>query len=351
MRLPQLLTNWFEELAAALEAWRGWRRTKASIVARQEGSCVVLRREGDFEAPPIAILEAGEKTPAELAKIAGGRPIDFELPQTALVKRRLTVPGQARDVLPGIIRNQMERLSPWPLAASLYSFETPTGLGDGKNLEVRVVIAAKKTADALLDQAAAFGLQPDRLVARPEGEARGPYLALWSRAGAGNSRRASTPRAIAASLLAVVLLSAFATGWAAFSMSDLYAERDEFVARADALRHHDAASRGKEAAALTNPAQRAWAMKETAPVSVFVLEALTKALPDSAYVTDLNFAHGDLRVTGLASDPPSLIAALEQSGQFSGARFFAATTKDADSGLYRFNIEAQATPRLTLAGD
>jgi general secretion pathway protein L len=351
MRLPTLLTNWLDELAAALAAWRGWRRKKASIIARREGARVVLRREGDAAAPPVAILEAGEKAPADLTKIAGGRSIDFEIPPAALVRRRLTVPSQARDVLPGIVRNQMERLSPWPLAAALYGFDAPTGVGDGKNLEVRILIAAKKTADALLEEAETFGLRPDRLVARRDGDTSDSYCTLWSRVGAADSRRASAPRAIAAALSGIVLLSALVTGWAALSTAGLYAERDELATRADTLRRHDRGSGGKEAAALKDPAQRAWAMKETAPVSVFVLEALTKALPDSAYVTELTFARGVLRVTGLASDPPSLIAALEHSGEFSGVHFFAATTRDADSGLYRFNIEAQTAPRLTLAGD
>jgi general secretion pathway protein L len=92
-------------------------------------------------------------------------------------------------------------------------------------------------------------------------------------------------------------------------------------------------------------------MKENAPASVMVLETLSRALPDSAYLTEFSLEGPTLRITGFAANAPALIEALERSKRFSGARFFAATTKGADGELYRFNIEAQVAPNLELIGD
>ena len=61
-------------------------------------------------------------------------------------------------------------------------------------------------------------------------------------------------------------------------------------------------------------------------------------------MTELTLERATLRVSGLAADAPPLIAALEQSGKFAGAHFFATTTKDADSGRYKFSVEARVAP-------
>ena len=50
-----------------------------------------------------------------------------------------------------------------------------------------------------------------------------------------------------------------------------------------------------------------------------MLEALSRALPDDAYVTELRIDSMKLRVIGLAANAPALIAPLERSGHFAGA--------------------------------
>jgi len=87
-------------------------------------------------------------------------------------------------------------------------------------------------------------------------------------------------------------------------------------------------------------------LKETAPAGVMVLDALSQALPDSAYLTELTLQKSSVRIVGLGSDVPSLIAPLEQSGQFVDAHFFAPTTRGPDARLYWFHIEARVEARV-----
>jgi general secretion pathway protein L len=98
-----------------------------------------------------------------------------------------------------------------------------------------------------------------------------------------------------------------------------------------------------------NALAQAWSAKEKAPSAVITLEALSRALPDMAYLTDLNIEGPTLRITGLTSDGPSLIAPLESSGHFADVRFFAPTTRSPDGTLFRFYIEARIQPRLQVA--
>jgi len=79
-----------------------------------------------------------------------------------------------------------------------------------------------------------------------------------------------------------------------------------------------------------------------------VLEALSRALPDAAYLTELHLDNTTLRMIGLASDAPSLIAPLERSGHFTDVHFFAPTTRGPDGSLFSFHIEARVVPRLDV---
>jgi general secretion pathway protein L len=107
-------------------------------------------------------------------------------------------------------------------------------------------------------------------------------------------------------------------------------------------------SRTPQAIASLPPAERAWAWKESIPSTVIVLEALSRALPDAAYLTELHLDNTTLRMIGLASDAPSLIAPLERSGHFTDVHFFAPTTRGPDGSLFRFHIEARVVPRLDV---
>jgi general secretion pathway protein L len=83
--------------------------------------------------------------------------------------------------------------------------------------------------------------------------------------------------------------------------------------------------------------------KQTTPSSVMVLEALSRVLPDTTYVTELRIEGNKMQVVGMTQDAPSLIRLLEQSPQFTRATFFAPTTHAANESAERFHVEANIT--------
>ena len=99
------------------------------------------------------------------------------------------------------------------------------------------------------------------------------------------------------------------------------------------------------------PAERAWVSKEMSTSSVIVMEALSRALPDSAYVTEIRLEKENLRIVGLADDAPGLLAPLEKSKHMTDVRFFAPMARGPDGKLFRFSIEARVQPHIKIGED
>ena len=99
------------------------------------------------------------------------------------------------------------------------------------------------------------------------------------------------------------------------------------------------------------PAERVWLLKETSISSVILIEALSRALPDSAYVSEIRLEKESLRIMGLADDAPALLAPLERSKQMTDVHFFAPTARGPDGKLFRFSIEAHVVPRIKIEED
>lgn len=352
MQIDAILRRWIEVLAALLTDWRAlWQARRSIIVTREDGRFLV-RRPGAAADSFLANVAIGTRVPNETLRILRNHFIVFELTSDKAVARRLTIPSQAREFMAGIVANQIERLSPWPLAHAIYGFDGAPSQNDAGILDVSVLIASRANIEAICDELTASGLPPHRISVRTHAGADAPLATLWTRpTQAPQGRFQELPRMIGAGLAALALLSTALSLWGVYSANAMWAEHEEVAARANALRRHDQMSRKPQEIASLDPAERAWALKENAPVAVSILDALTRAIPDSAYLTELRLENVNLRITGLAADAPSLIAAMERSHHFSDVHFFAPTIKSEIGGLYRFSIVARVAARREPAGD
>jgi general secretion pathway protein L len=334
MRIDAIWNRWMEIIAALLVATRErWRMRRDWLLAFRDGGLVIRRgdaRDAAVEAP----------APPDLAAKARAHFVTLELPASEILMQHIKVPARAREFLGGIVRNQIERLSPWPADQVLFGFDAQPSADDPANLDARVLIVARTSVEAARDRLSGLGVAVDRVVGR--GDARqGPPIMLWTRYQSGSGHGLDRARRrIGAAVLTVVCASVVAGAWLWISASGLRADSDELAARVAVLQRQLQGGRAA-AAASANPAERAWALKESSPAGVVVLEVLSRALPDQAYVTELSLQKATMRVVGLTEDAAALIAPLEGSGQFADVHFFAPTTRGPDGRLFWFHIEAR----------
>jgi general secretion pathway protein L len=88
--------------------------------------------------------------------------------------------------------------------------------------------------------------------------------------------------------------------------------------------------------------------KSEEPAVMVLIEALSRALPDAAYLTELEIHGRDTRIAGKSADPTALITMLEDTPQFEDVHFSAATTREEGETAGTFSIisRAQGGPNL-----
>jgi general secretion pathway protein L len=349
MRIGALLWRWIETLATLFLAWQERRREQRALTLAFDGQDVVVR---DFRWAENGAHrdQSGQVNAAELMHMARDSFVVFEFPAERIVTRQISVPAQAEKFLSGVISNQIERLSPWSLSDVVYGFDTKAGSDNAAALDVRITMASRTDIEAARRDLAARGLDVDRIVARdPEAPGEGEAVTLWSRlTEASGDRLQAASRKIGIGLGATVAVTLCLSLWALGSAELIGQESEAVAARLKVLQRQVG---GQALSASTPPAERAWVSKETSISSVILIEAVSRALPDSAYLNEIRLEGPILRLTGSASDAPGLLAPLEQSGHLTGVHFFAPTTRSPDGKSFRFSIEAHVEPRIKVAGD
>jgi general secretion pathway protein L len=367
MHVRTILRRWIEALASVYLAWCDSRRELCALVVTRDGGQYVVRQgepAGDamlrgFEAGNISAnvpVEAGAS--ADLLRSARNGLVILELPAAKVVMRRITVPAQARKFLAGIIDNQIERLSPWPANGVVYGFAAETGAADAAMMDVRVLISARADIDEARQELAALGLSVDRIVARGadaaevdagDVQAVPSPVTLWScLADTSPDRLGGTVRAIGAGIAGLVAASFLVASWAVISTGSLRYESEDLASRVKALQRQVQSGRSGPSMAAIPPAEQMWLQKSSSISSAILIEALSRALSDSAYVNEIHLEKDSLRIMGLAEDAPAVIAPLERSGHMSDVHFVAPTARGPDGKLFRFSIEARVEPHISM---
>ena len=287
--------------------------------------------------PKQLVFEGGKFEGANLAQIARGGRVEIVLRPSRFLFRPLELPARAADFLEGIVRAQIDRLTPWSAAEAVFGCSPPVAHGSD-SITTEIAAVPRRLAMGYVEAVSPFHPSAIAIVTEGDGGGRIKVFEQRSRGAIDPVRLSRTLQAVLAVAAVAAVIGSVAAGYLADSLSAQESElQGQITQRRAALRGVDGGER--------SPLALLERRKYDTPASVIVLESLTRVLPDHTYVTEMHLAGNKIQIGGITRDAPSLIPLIEQSQHFTRATFYAPTTRSSSDPGERFHIEAQIEPR------
>ena len=231
---------------------------------------------------------------------------------------------------------EIERQTPFAPDQVYLGYTAGTALDPRGRVMTRFAVAPCAGVDAVLQRLSEFGISPDRITLADPDAAESPGVTV--RRLALLSRRAPKMLLAAAALLFVIALaSPFVHNRA--MLAEIQAELE--TVRASAIT--GAGNRQNRNDAQAQLAYLATHRNARPPV-VAVLDALTRALPDTSHAGQFNLSGTELTVQGVARSAPGLIAPLEALPIVSEVGFAAPVLRDPAADNEQFHLLIKLRP-------
>jgi len=286
----------------------------------------------------------GPVAPALAQAIKGSR-AELVLQPKRFLFRPLELPRRAGEFLDGIVRAQIDRLTPWSPQDVAFGRTPPVDIG-GDRIGLTVAATARAAIAPLMSALTALGARAVTVSTPCDETGTTTSMRIVEQAGRGGGDISRLQQVLQVALLAALMLTAVTLAASTFVSERLAQEQTQVSARINAAR--SALMAGRDLPGGAAAAERALATrKRETPSSVITLEALSRVLPDNTYLTELQIAGDKMQIAGLTRNAPALIPLIEQSSHFAHATFFAPTTQPANDPREHFHIETRLRPVFT----
>ena len=284
---------------------------------------------------------AGAAASRPVSRLLRRSHVTLDLDPERFVFRTLDLPGRATDFIEPIVRTQIDRLTPWPSDQVVFGWTPPVAAGpDGA---ISLTIAGTDKAFVLPLMAAVQARGAAVVAARVPLPASAGATLVIARTTAAAFAVAFWRRWLGIATAAVVALVIVSSLYGQFAAMQLTADAEELDQQGAAKRAQIAkAASDKDPAAV--PRRLVAERRAAVPFATLVLEAVSRIVPDNSFVTNFEITGTQLRLVGFTADAPALIRLIEASGMFTGATFFAPTTRLPEDPGDRFSIEATIRP-------
>ena len=277
--------------------------------------------------------------PPEWAAAFRDSRVELILQSSRFLFRPIELPKRAGEFLEGIVRAQIDRLTPWHATEACYHWTPPAEIA-GERISLTVAATARAVTAPLAQALFGLGVASVDVATVVPGTSDVCITVLTQRAGkSGGLSRVRA--ALLVGFLGTGLLAAMSIGTSEI-LGARYDDQAQVVQRRIAERRaliRD--NRGGPGGSALELLER---RKQSASSSVMVIEALSGLLPDHTFATEVRIDADKLQIVGITRDAPSLIGLLEQSPHFTRATFFAPTTRAPNDPGERFHIEAKIIP-------
>jgi general secretion pathway protein L len=346
-QIGQILSRWLDCVAAWIVASYAKFASAPGVRLVEEGDgAFTLHGSGKGSATERIrivngeVVAAGDGNAAAMLKASRA---ELVLQPGSFVFRPLELPRRAIEFLDGIVRAQIDRLTPWSAENAAFGWSAPVEIANDRVL-VTVAATARNLVMPLVTAIAGLGADSIVVSTLAPGAESGVAIKVFDQRVRGALEVNRVRRALAAALLVAFVLAGTAIAADVIGGGELDARRADVTSRIAAqrakLRAGGDAIRDSALAALER-------RRHETPSSVIVLEVLSQILPDHTYVTELRIQGDKMQVIGVTRDAPSLIRLIEQSQHFTRATFFAPTTRSPSEPGEHFHIEARIEPVFT----
>lgn len=327
-----------------IQAWadveaRLWPRQRLLLIRTADGY-TLQRPDGQPLAERLPLDGPATDLPAEVVTLVKDGDLDVVLPADELLIRTLEpLPAQSRPYLEGVVRHQLERLTPWRVNDVLYTYHAVPAGSEDSRLIVTIAATARSLHRQLIEALAAFQPRSMRLIYREADGGKDVAIDVTGNAGA--AARTQRLRQViglsAAALGAICLAGIFllTLAWNSTASTLETVERDVADLRAKL------AASGPVVPAGDRDVEVIYNRRLNTPLSVLALDALSQSLPDNTYLTELRIAEGRVRLSGVSRSVSRLVPLLEASPSFAEPNFFAPTTRLPNNQGDRFHLDAQ----------
>jgi general secretion pathway protein L len=340
-RIIDGFSAWLDLVAATIvAALARLHKVRSVQLIEGDGGAFTLRSSAPGAAsahPPFRLDAAAAELPGGVAAELHGRDVELVLQPTHFLFRPLELPKRAAEFLDGIVRTQIDRLTPWSVNEAVFGWTPPAGMDDDR-IALTVAATARARIEPHLQALKAFGAKSIVVSTRAaDGGVEAAPIKVFEHAASGVLGVARVRQLVLALLVGVSVVATLATV-ASQIFGGLDAQLEELDRSIAAQRLVLArADQGGETSALRTLERR----KRASATTVLVLEALSDVLPDHTFVTEMHIEGDKLQVIGISPEAPMLIRLLEQSSHFTQATFFAPTTRIPQEPGDRFHIEAR----------
>jgi len=295
--------------------------------------------DGDLAPCPVDVTDGAivnDLSPPWAAVVRGGV-VELLLQPSRFVFRPIELPGRAAEFLDGIIRAQIDRITPWSAGEALFHWTPPHDIG-GDRIETTVVTTGRAATAALAQAFSDLGAAGVEISTMAPDHGR--IVVLDQRSGRQTENRKLRTGLVAA-LASTGVLAMLSLGFGGFVADSYDAQAQQIQQRISERR---AIMRGNQSGSGGSPLELLIRRKQGTPAAVIIIDALSALLPLDTYATEVRIEGDKLQIVGVTRDAPSLISILEQSPHFSSAGFFAPTTHAANEPGERFHIETKLKP-------
>jgi general secretion pathway protein L len=250
------------------------------------------------------------------------------------LRKTVKLPAAAEENLGQVLAFEMDRLTPFKADQVYYGARVVARSSATRQITVDLVLTPRGKLDALLEDLAAAGWQPE-IVDMADEPRPGVYNLLPDKYRPPRSRWPHIAN-IALGTLIVALLGTMAV----LPILSARAEADalEEQVRKTGKTAKEVEALRQEAETLLHQTRFLQDKKRTEPVMVDMLEELSRVMPDNTWLNGLQYKDRRFVIQGQSPSASSLIELIEASPHFKNTSFVSPVTKDTASGLERFQI-------------